>query len=750
MLNIPESVKALFKTDGVHKNFRAHFPNGEMADITNESVVQESMHFTESICSQDVFRFGLAEASVLEFETVGVGNMYGMTIEASLEIDVSSLTPAEIAAIEAGTWDGTLDAEVANLFDEASADWSTGHFITATGAVGNSSAYKYSQAFFPLTPGKTYSCQMMKNATVSAAMTVPFYDANKNFISRAAPIASSTATGLRTGTFTAPDNAAFFRLSVPYSATLDTTDIVVTDGSIEGAFSVPLGTFRVESCPRNHGAMTHRKVTAFSIGQIKADPAGTIPGLPQELALFSSYTADIAGVLAAGTGTGLIKTGDVAFVKAAACTTLFDSAGVQYSVALKNGTGVNDYAHMVGRVWSTSSPDPITTVDFLRAGSFDAANYYAQGEAVAAALDNAGYDFTFNSSRQKIYASNKAALLANMPYLFFPVLELLASPSGVSWTPNPGGGSSVRVEPETLQGVPVTSYSGAPSLSGRLFRLRGYEVDGFHASLMCIDTGSASELRVQVGVYEGSSFQNYAVPLIYQAAPPAVELFAGTASGISLTIGSAGPLPAKSAVEYFNGTDRSVLLQMFSYVNTVDYPALVNGIYEIFGQFAKADRKGGLEAFSLSADSPAAIPPDSYEQGEVWWDEYDISPIGSVTVSFKDGNGEDTAASVVIGTGSSVYDMTDNAALANLTDASLSSLSALLVENFAPAAANVGFTPVEMTMPGWPWLEAGDALEITAEDGTVVDTYALRVEMSGIQHLTAVITAQGGEIIGEV
>ena len=46
MLNIPESVKNLFKTDGVRKNFRVRFPDGELPDITNSSIVQESVRFT--------------------------------------------------------------------------------------------------------------------------------------------------------------------------------------------------------------------------------------------------------------------------------------------------------------------------------------------------------------------------------------------------------------------------------------------------------------------------------------------------------------------------------------------------------------------------------------------------------------------------------------------------------------------------------------------------------------------------------
>ena len=150
MLTIPSQIKTLYQTDGVQKNFRVHFPNGEYSDITNSDVVSESVHFTESLCSQSVFKFGLAEASVLEFETVGIGNMYGMTIEASIEIDTSSLSAAQISAIQADEGDGTL-------------------------------------------------------VLVSAS-------------------------------------------DIGY-----------------GFYRIPLGVFRVDSCPRNHGAMAHRKVTAYGI-----------------------------------------------------------------------------------------------------------------------------------------------------------------------------------------------------------------------------------------------------------------------------------------------------------------------------------------------------------------------------------------------------------------------------------------------------------------------------------------------------
>lgn len=86
MLTIPSAVEDALK-NGAQKNFRVHFPNGERADITNDNIVSESVSFTESICSQSELKFGLAEASVLEFETVGVENIRGVEIEASDEVE---------------------------------------------------------------------------------------------------------------------------------------------------------------------------------------------------------------------------------------------------------------------------------------------------------------------------------------------------------------------------------------------------------------------------------------------------------------------------------------------------------------------------------------------------------------------------------------------------------------------------------------------------------------------------------------
>lgn len=347
MLNVPSSIKALYQIDGVRKNFRVHFVYGEFADITNANVLQETVKFTESVCSQSTFRFGLAEASVLEFEAVDIPNIIGKIIDAGIEIDISSLSAADIAIIEAGTWNGTL---------------------------------------------------------VKAAQSDLGY----------------------------------------------------------GYFRIPYGRFQIDSCPRNNGAMSHRQVTAYSV----------------------------------------------------------------------------------------------------------APNYYA--------------------------------IMAQFHYSYDPT-------------------------------------------------------------------------------------------------DPTIE-------------------------------------------------ELVQGALEVNAMFLKADRLGGHEIMRLDNSSPLSVVPSSYES--VWWDEYSVDTIGTVTVTYKTDE-QDNTVDIAFAGGQSKYTMTENLLLQNLTNADYNSVLAILQSDFFPNIWTAYFTPIELTMQGWPWLEAGDALQITAADGTIINSYALNVEISGIINPKATITADGGTIIEE-
>lgn len=96
MIQVPEAIKELYHLDTCKKNIRIHFPNGERSDICNDLIVKDTVSFTESLCSQNSLKFGLAESPVFECETVGVGNIKGATIEVFCEIYCdSTITGAE-------------------------------------------------------------------------------------------------------------------------------------------------------------------------------------------------------------------------------------------------------------------------------------------------------------------------------------------------------------------------------------------------------------------------------------------------------------------------------------------------------------------------------------------------------------------------------------------------------------------------------------------------------------------------------
>lgn len=75
MIDVSAAVKAAFRNDSVRKYYGIQFlydeevPEEErIDDLTNDDLSEESMHITESLCSEDQLKFGKCEASTVEFE----------------------------------------------------------------------------------------------------------------------------------------------------------------------------------------------------------------------------------------------------------------------------------------------------------------------------------------------------------------------------------------------------------------------------------------------------------------------------------------------------------------------------------------------------------------------------------------------------------------------------------------------------------------------------------------------------------
>ena len=580
MLNIPSAIKTLFQTDGVRKNVRIHFPNGEFSDITNADIVKESLRFTESLCSQNVFKFGLAEASVLEIETVGIGNMYGMTIEAGIEIDTSSLSAATISAIVGDPGDGVI-------------------VETADSDIGY------------------------------------------------------------------------------------------------GFYRVPLGVFRVESCPRDHQAMTHRKVTAYG------DVHQSLFLSPFELEKDAidttnhTYEADAMALIYANLGYYFPSLLDADYTK----TLIWDSSSVTPSSSSVDQTetvGGHTYQIIGTATRVAKARNASIRMSGIKRNIYSVEGGWIDAEGQDAFINgiNATYGTHFRSFCSYIeMAARCTPDISN--YQFGEMRVVKPIPAFYPYI-------SPITDNTALQNYVGFSWSFITDISMQI-TVDGVVVDSFSSS-------TSNPIKV------------------YEFTPDA------SVPQIDLSFQPTGDVPYQQYKAY-------------TFVDCFDMANLFTGLLETRGEFAKTDRLSPIEITALSPASPTSVAPQDYSS--MWWDEFVVSQIGTVVATYLNGQNGEATASIVIGNGYSRYELTDNEALKSMSGATEASVTTLLQGDFAANAANVGFTPVELSMQGWPWMEAGDALQITAEDGTVVDTYALRIEMSGIQHLTMDITSQGGEIIGE-
>lgn len=604
MLNIPDSVKALYKLDACRKNFRVHFPDGELPDVKNENIVQESVHFCESVSSRDVLKFGLTEASSIEFECVGVANMYGMTIECSSEIDCSSLSAAEIAEIEAGEWDGEY---------------------------------------------------------------VPLADSDLGY--------------------------AYFR--------------------------VPYGVFRVESCPRDHQAMAHRKVTAYT------QMMGTRPTSPQEVGRLSveipnneSYTASVEKTVLANLG--------------------------YFSPDIVTACG---YTKEAGKAFSTSTDRPGGQTDFSTT-------------VVVEQRGNEGQELTlyyrytcFERYIQDVsVAPTETVSISDLLSVEFNGYDISAFYDFVTWLD----------ENYILKKVGGTSYpSGTKFSDVDTFRMAGWRITRvkrntvndstnyvpIYSDVPCLwtyrgDSKNASDYyRTEFRLMQNCSLENSGGYVIKEAHENLSNLPLVRINKYAKSNGSPSIVYEATGSRKNRVTGRTE----FSYTDSYDLQSLSQDYFEIISSFLSANRNGGYSLKRLDNYSPVSIAPNGYSQ--MWWDEYNVEPIGTIRYAYTDEAGEEQIVDYQFGDGASVYDMTDNAVLKAMSGASPDVIESLLDTSFIPHLGPVNFTPIDLNMKGLPYLEAGDALAFTAQDGTVCNSYALRQEIDGIQSLTAQIDSESGLII---
>ena len=818
MLNIPDSVKALFKQDGVHKNFRAHFPNGELPDITNDNIVKESVNFTESICSQDVFKFGLSEASVIEIETVGVGNMYGMAMECGIEIDCSSLSAADIADIEAGTWDGDI---VYSGTAPVPADDLNGAVVTFDNANDDKSISELKVAFTPNQSGSgnpspenarpitgwdavnvwvqhTHDTTALPEVTAQLGQSVyggtldmttgvltvdrkmitftqssglSRISARQYSVSLARVIdirkpgsveASILSNKFKPSTSTDEAGAVFldgygiitFNTTEDYSSAsamfsaigtlefcypleepvtyqlsphtiqpisgtnvvwADTGNIVSLKTVLGGynihAFRVPYGVFTVESCPRNHEAMAHRQVKAYT--RTITDNNSISPYLQKKLQAIThspKYTIDAGlfsiSTLAQKSPRVLTEAGFV--IAPAEGYTYSEASGPVYRERMTRGGSQSYYR---------------ATVNFKNYKYTGVnAEYFGARDGI---LYNVIFDWDLSPAIN--YVNSLKGKYGE------DELNVFGVPWYTSLISFAIHGPLIPVASYLKSDYSVTRYNYRINHSEYGLYLYG-RADSYISLNNVIEASYPTEIIVEYTNDRGQTWETIEQKAFdtmpqsgfrfEQATPPSGYL--------------AMPIELKPTFE-------STGYKEYSFVDALDFPKVLNGWLEINSAFAASDRFGGFKIIRIDNTSPSPVIPGEYRQ--MWFDEYNVEPIGTIRYAYTDEAGEEQIVDYQFGDGASIYDMTDNEILKPMGGADPSVIEAILDASFIPHLAPVNFVPVDLSMKGLPYLEAGDALSVTAQDGTVCNSYALRQEISGVQVLEAQIDSQSGLII---
>ena len=138
-------------------------------------------------------------------------------------------------------WTGLTGARAGkNLFDEANATWVTGKFINADGNEQENSAYKYSSKYYPVSGFSFLTVEITRTATNSVAVSLPFYNKDKQFVGREVAIQGTSAVGVISGTVPVPEDAFYFRINMANSSNV--TDVYVEAGAADDGYIPYTGT----------------------------------------------------------------------------------------------------------------------------------------------------------------------------------------------------------------------------------------------------------------------------------------------------------------------------------------------------------------------------------------------------------------------------------------------------------------------------------------------------------------------------
>ena len=882
MLNIPEEVKSLFKADGIYKNFHVHFPNGECRDLHNPDIVQESVQFTESLCSQQYFKFGLSESSQIEFTAVDIPNILGAEIECAIEVDCASLgdewkrnhpydpstdwllpqpsvneiqahiasSPASIVVptgdvadfysfdlgiepVRSGSGnpsptnireisgtDGTsltinnntYEFEFPELLYYGKVDLVRGKIVKQTKLIdlgtlnwnkttvqqtgktyfrsynisdaadvdeNNTSAMSccshYLQASARTFPPSADNRYCMENPAGTTSHFIEIYDTSKALLTTAQFKEAMSGVQL---VYELKDYVEYdagvivSRLTGGTSWSIaSTADKMKADYAIglpdrKHCYRIPYGRFKVDACPRNHGAMAFRKITAYTEEPFKNQQYinGQYPNKLLKISPYDWAQASIAEEW--GWASGSANSTYCSIIPPLNQGLCMSGGGHVELYGISAAYNMAVRQNMVFRfrqVRRTSGEDKLGVyafrINFNKSEMDDYADHFY--EAALASLPSGDFSYETQESTGttvKGYANTQQAV-ATLTGMFKPCYYIAVRYVNDSNTDKMFYRVSKPVFFESgelliidLLHLDDFVYCAKVPSGYRLPTEIEEAADSqgtveVHVSVPCVWKNEAYWDKVTNSGTDRFMITDWATDVPFGSRTTVYRPRAsGTTSYVRVwheMLDDSSTIPRISVLNTLK-FKKDALGDYYTYANAASPHDLTEGILELTGEFLKVNRTGGQSFFKMS-ENQTLIPVQKSGWMEFWWDENDVESIGTVKATFTESD-EEQSAEFPIGNGESVYVMDNNSVL-NEGGYTATDIQNILNEYFVDEAAVVNFTPVDCGMKGLPYLEVGDHIRLTAEDGETVDTYILEQTITGIQNLKTTFSSVNGELL---
>lgn len=192
-------------------------------------------------------------------------------------------------------------------------------------------------------------------------------------------------------------------------------------------------------------------------------------------------------------------------------------------------------------------------------------------------------------------------------------------------------------------------------------------------------------------------------------------------------------------------------------------PNAASAIAEIQAKFVHLDRYGvtrlvGIsDNFGLYPDETLYPSDDLYpnenngglldtcEYMDIWNEDYEVQPYGTVIVNYKNESGNDEVLVYRFNRANkNVYHIKDNF-IFKTGGWKPADIRNILNTWFVPGVAGIQYIPAELEMIGLPYIEAGDVLSVQTRTDKIA-VFVFRRTLQGINHMTDSIEARGDEL----